>query len=302
MARENPGAAERPQLFGFAKVLVELGALWAAFGYFSLRSYCNYHDIPLIPGLGIERYLQEAYEMSLYTATKEVGSRPYLLLVIAGSIFALLPRTWGEKIERTAMVALDGKTLLWILFACVLVSAAAFGAITARLVFLKSSLLGDLKASGFATDGESYYDLSLFLAFISWSSFWLSRKGLVDARLPFAKASRRILGCFLLVFSVISTVYVPIVYGADVRALEYYVIRMQISDGAPAACGLRLLESSTQILYWHAENGRGRITSVPTSRIKLINYLGFEDIRCFKEFRPNLPPECGSDNAQGGRK
>lgn len=266
--------SEKVAVFSALKLIVELSAIWTAFGYFSLRAFCNFYGIPIAPDIGIERYLQETYPLVLYTANRLFTTAYYLLLLLLGVIvMLLLPQRWFDVLGRTVQKITATRTISWMLFGALSVCTFLFGRANLYLYEIgsRAMLVGKLAEKNLSVASQKYYDWNLVLILLSLVSFFLTRSLREAPGLARHGAYSFLRGAFFL-FAVLSIVYAPIIYGSSIKSDELYIVRLQSVAGDPV-CGIRLLETPTRMLYWRAQNGQGQVESIMVSNLKSVNYL-----------------------------
>ncbi|HEX3106715.1 MAG TPA: hypothetical protein VHQ22_19925 [Terriglobales bacterium] len=275
MTKERRVEESRTTPFSIAKKFIEIGITLGVFGYFSLRSFCNVAGIPLPGDLGSERYLHEAYTLAVDTVVSVLTPVPFLmLLILIGAVALTLPTASFMRIQPAIKKLFDRKLLHWVFLGFLLASAFFFGQINRYLNELGSGLLivGKLSMERLSEISSSYYYWVLALVGFVWSCFLVIRKqnqvlGRSSIPLHFLQAAFWSIG-------VLVTIYVPLVYGTSLKSGDLYVVKVSLNEnGAAPICGARLFETSSQLLYWNAENGVGHIDGIPTSKIKTVSYL-----------------------------
>lgn len=277
MLQQDPRSPSGSWLFSTAKALVELVLIWDAVGYIALRAFCNYHDVPLIPNLGFERYLQETYALlsSLIISKAQSEWFPIAILAIAGIAF-LLTRFPISRIERPLHKLLSERVVSGILVVLVILSAIGFGQVTVSLMKLENdSFVGALHTPMNA--GGAYVDRAVLLAVLIWASWYFFRPNENLLSPSGVTQGQRVLRRLLFVFGLLTVIFIPIVYGASLQDREFYIVKIKYTDGTDSPLGMRLLESATQVVYWSAESKIGLVQSIPVSKIASVDYLCVAD-------------------------
>jgi hypothetical protein len=267
-------APTRETFLGIAKGVIDLAALWIAFGYLSVRAFCNFAGIPLISGLGLERYLEETYYLLVSTALNVFTSLAFLLVTLACGVLALvLPRVTRWRRDGEGHSALSGHATATIMVVCMFVCAFGFGQINRYLDRAPFDVISGPLDSKNLQDGTVAPLLwTALLAVFGLISCSFLHPGRLAPMSRLANIARAFVFGVLCVFSALLVFYVPIVFGASLRDRQVYIVRMQIEGEAAPVCGARMLESSSQILYWTAANKAGQTKVVAQSKVNAIDY------------------------------
>ena len=272
---ESSSAEKKSALFSAAKALLEFAVLWTAFGYFAVRAFCNFYGIPLPPNLGTESYIHESYTLVVATVLGLFTNPFFQIFVMLGALTALLlPGRWLYSVRTAYAKAFTGKAIAWCFFATMLAGIFLLGRINIYLHEAGSAplLAGPLSLERLSRISPICYYQTLVLAVFSWSCFFLIRTHHGSPGHAGGMALRWFKGTFFL-FGVISIFYLPIAYAASLKSGEFYVIRMELSEGKSPPCTIRLLETPSQLVYWHSEKGTGYVDSVSTSKIRTTTYV-----------------------------
>lgn len=280
MTTESSSAEKKSVPFGVAKTLLEFAALWTAFGYFAVRSLCNFYGMPLPSDLGAESYVHESYTLVVDTFLGSFTNPFFQIFLMLGALAALLlPGRWFYSIRTTYIKVFAGKAVAWGLFAIMLVGIFLLGRINIYLheAGVAPLIVGPLSPERLSRISAVCYYQTLLLTLFSWSCFFMIRAHHGPPGHAAGVALRWLQAAFFL-FGVISTFYLPIAYATSLKSGEFYVIRMELSGGKSPPCAIRLLETSSQLVYWHAEKGTGYVDSVSTSKIGTTEYVRVENV------------------------
>ncbi|HZT34286.1 MAG TPA: hypothetical protein VFA15_00085, partial [Nitrososphaera sp.] len=199
--------------------------------------------------------------------------------------------------QRTAQKIAVTRAIAWLLFGALLVCTFLFGKANWYLheIGPHAMLVGKLAEKDLTIFSAKYYDWNLVLIFLSLGCFFLTR-ALKDVPGLARQGARPFLQGAFFLFAVLSTMYAPIIYGSSIKSGDLYIVRLQAAEGEPV-CGIRLLETPTQMLYWRAQNRQGRVESVQVSKLKSVDYRKIagiaEGARAGLQFPSS--PDCGPD-------
>jgi hypothetical protein len=265
--------ARTPQsgwLFRTAKAAIELAVVWTVVGYISLRAFCNYHEVPLI-SLSPERYAEETYALVAGSIVEYVHTGWFLGAVICISLLCcLLPLVPTTRLKHVSHEIVTERFISGLLFVLVLCSALGFGRIALFLVDLQDEgLAGRIRSPHL----DPYFSYDVLIALFicgAWLFFHPSNSLLPEHRLTFGQQVMRRL---LAVFAALTVFFIPVLYGASLQKREVYIVKLELADSKEPVCALRLLESSTQLIFWNASNQTGSVRSIPVSKLASVEYL-----------------------------
>jgi hypothetical protein len=132
MSAEKSAAEWKPSFFTVANALVGLGLFWAAFGYVSLRTFCNLNAIPLPADLSTGTYLQEFYALTVPTF-ENLCAGFLIVLVLGGTATWVLPATLFDRTAIAIKRVLLSKAFYWVIFGYLLAGIVLFGRINVYL-------------------------------------------------------------------------------------------------------------------------------------------------------------------------
>jgi hypothetical protein len=260
---------------GLTKAVIDIGAVWATFGYLSLRAFCNFAGIPLLTDIGFERYLEESFYLFMSIAVG-ISTNVFFILATLVCCGVALTSALIRRAPRPVLVVAQSRSVstALILVACVLISAVGFVTISSYPHGLHQNvMIGRLVAATFLEDTSTHRYSVVFLAVLSCSGCLLLTSLPWSSSTTAAAWIRRALFSVLCLFSALLVLAVPLAFGATLRDREVYIVRMRLDEGTPWICGARMLESPQRLLFWQAKNGFGRIEAVATSRIKTVEYV-----------------------------
>lgn len=306
MKGKIPAVERKAGLFSTTKAILEFAALWTGFGYFSLRAFCNFSGVPLPSNLGPEAYIHESYTFIVDTVLEIFTSALFLLFLMLGGLgILILPKHWFDAVRSAARRSFESRAIAWFFSLFLLVITFFFGQINKYLMAMgsRASITGPLSSEFLGRISSNYYYWTLLLAFFSWACFLILR----SHQRSQARSSIPVFTCLkaaFLVFGILATLYLPIVYATSLKSGRYYIVKFSLSDKQSPVCALRLLETSSHLFYWHAENGVGQLESVPISRVAATSYLRVDNIfRLAQEAaETNVaePRNCGATGLSGG--
>jgi hypothetical protein len=270
---------QRSALLGVAKIVIEISALWAAFGYLSLRAFCNISGLPLIDDLSVQRYLEETYYIFISVADY-IATDPFFLLALllccAISIAAFYIRKRRKIHTATAR---RWTNTVWVLPVWVLICSVGYSALSAYVTLLPQNLLvGKLVGENLQDRGMGHFYLSIALALFACCGAWLLQPPKRNPLNRPSQWSRRVLFAALWLLAVLSVMNIPILFGSSLANKVVHVVRLQ-ADGVEgidnSTCFAKILESKTQLLYWNwdAAKKSGIAKSVPVSKVHAIDYV-----------------------------
>lgn len=289
----SAGAAN---LFEMVEKVVKLSAVLGAFGYMSLRAHLNYLGVSSTSSLGLERYLMETYNFAATTFVEVV-----VLIAIALLIFLLLNFigrlvlrneraagaaqrlcAWGRRMRGKPF--LPGALLLatlgyyfWLL--ATLSRHGAHADVAVGRLVPEQLQQGDLSWLFYRTCivcvvgylVYSYFSRTNSVAAESASGVIASGPSRTPAALVQGRLTRFVWVSFLLAIVVLA-LQLPLLYGRLVRSPVYPLVRVVAGNGnASPVCGLLVLETSSELSLWRAENGIGTVVLLPRSSLNLAN-------------------------------
>jgi hypothetical protein len=247
--------------------------LLAVCGYISLRAHLNHLGAPSGYSLGFDRYLMETYHFF------QAAAVPVLLLIAAACLIGCMLLYFRPKYFRGFnVVRLAAQPSPGIFGALILITLALIVWLIAGAAASGWDVaVGKLDANKIRPSG-SYMLFAAAAAFCGLACLYWQRAhtALEQVNLPEDYWFRVFLyGLFAALL--VLTLELPVYYGACLRSVEYPEAEITVLRNAqPAMDGLILLEDSSNVTFWYAEQQQGRFLVIPRSQIDRIVYGGLK--------------------------
>src|SRR5206468_2783715 len=163
-------------------------------------------------------------------------------------------RGYSLPLKRALTRIFTGRRTCIVLTICLIVVMFLFGQLIVKLRLNEPSqlLVGSLRNKNLEAPTSGAFELALWLTMGAWICVAASQTALrVWKALPVSTYLGTVY-VMLFGFAILTTAFLPISYGISKGRDDYRLCQLQVQGSKNKICGLEILQSSNQILYWHA--------------------------------------------------
>jgi hypothetical protein len=267
--RDNsPKAEERRTLLQTAESLIKFSALYAAFGYISLRAHVNSLGLSTSAGFDVQRYLMEAYLLSVFILVPM-----FIAFALIAALLTLFWTIWHvaehynavpPSIRMLSAKIQELPTFFWFAAVSVCLLLVTFaGALKTMLVWLsrQNVIIGTLSGRDLAwPDHTGLFFLLCVICALCYSLSTRVRKHFIQ-KTRVSKSVQNLWGVFAFVlFGLVAMV--PILFGLGIHPRDYPPVTLTFGESSPQRTlnGYLIAENSSEVELW---SRLARITFTP---------------------------------------